>query len=600
MILIYILLATLQVRHVWQLTRLSGIGKVPLDRYFVLRIFADSLSLILFFNISQGLFFWHPWVAAIGLFLFVGGYGVLCAYHLKAKVPIDWSLTHQNIGRAFSPGSGAVVGKAFDSHTLWWMLSALAVCGCLVAYTSPLVSVSPEFILVSSIVYGVFVCLHRNSSDPFLYFFNSIYTDIWGHSWAQKNLSGNNTSFLNNTHKTLSYREPQPTPLPHIFLILSESLKAHALDKTTPDGRAYTPFLNQLKQESLFVEWFYSNSIRTSKVHFSTLFSFFPSLKGRIFTDHQDLNIESIGTTLKQAGYRSYFIQAQSEDHDDTAGFLTQRGFDSFETIPAFLTPEELATKSCWGVDDTLFYRGVLRSVDTKLRENDGPCLFVLAPIANHFPYSILPENKRRLYPEPLTPWEEYANSVYWSDQGLQSFFSALNTHPTLKQSLVVLTGDHGVPLGEHGTTGLEIGYYDESYRVPLFVTWPGHVQPHIIRHQAHSQLDILPTILDLIGLRPGPNHFQGHSILNSPATKPILMVQPYGGGIVAILRYPIKYIWHVRSNKTEAYALDIDPAETQNIVTTLSPNIIAQFKSDLDYFLQADAAIRNNALFTP
>ncbi|MCC6526982.1 MAG: sulfatase-like hydrolase/transferase, partial [Polyangiaceae bacterium] len=52
--------------------------------------------------------------------------------------------------------------------------------------------------------------------------------------------------------------------------------------------------------------------------------------------------------------------------------------------------------------------------------------------------------------------------------------------------------------------------------RVPLVVSWPGHV-PAAVRDEPVSHLDVLPTLVELLGLPPHPS-FQGASFLRSGA----------------------------------------------------------------------------------
>ena len=70
--------------------------------------------------------------------------------------------------------------------------------------------------------------------------------------------------------------------------------------------------------------------------------------------------------------------------------------------------------------------------------------------------------------------------------------------------ALVVATSDHGESLGEHGEGTHGVFAYDATLRVPLIVAWPGHVVAgRVVTDPAHH-VDLLPTVLDLVGL---PRH---------------------------------------------------------------------------------------------
>ena len=96
---------------------------------------------------------------------------------------------------------------------------------------------------------------------------------------------------------------------------------------------------------------------------------------------------------------------------------------------------------------------------------------------------------------------------------------------------MVVVTSDHGFPVGEHGINHNEIGFYDDSFRVPFLLIWKGVVSPARISDAPASQLDIAPTLLHLLGLEQRRHHFQGRSLLDASApVRPIPLIQPYNG----------------------------------------------------------------------
>jgi arylsulfatase A-like enzyme len=73
------------------------------------------------------------------------------------------------------------------------------------------------------------------------------------------------------------------------------------------------------------------------------------------------------------------------------------------------------------------------------------------------------------------------------------------------RDTLVVFTSDHGESLGEHGYY-YEHGdfVYEASMAIPLVFWWPGRVPPGLRLDEPVSSLDILPTVLSLVGVEPG------------------------------------------------------------------------------------------------
>ena len=77
--------------------------------------------------------------------------------------------------------------------------------------------------------------------------------------------------------------------------------------------------------------------------------------------------------------------------------------------------------------------------------------------------------------------------------------------------TLVVFTSDHGEQLGDHHLLG-KLGYFDESFRIPLVVRAPGAAGGGIVAAPTES-VDVLPTLLDWLGA-PAPDALDGRSLL--------------------------------------------------------------------------------------
>lgn len=78
-------------------------------------------------------------------------------------------------------------------------------------------------------------------------------------------------------------------------------------------------------------------------------------------------------------------------------------------------------------------------------------------------------------------------------------------------QTLIVFTSDHGEQLGDHHLLG-KVGYFDESFRIPLVVSAPGFPGGRIVDAPTES-IDVMPTMLDWLGA-PIPNAVDGCSVM--------------------------------------------------------------------------------------
>jgi arylsulfatase A-like enzyme len=80
------------------------------------------------------------------------------------------------------------------------------------------------------------------------------------------------------------------------------------------------------------------------------------------------------------------------------------------------------------------------------------------------------------------------------------------------ENTVFVYSSDQGFYLGEHGWFDKRF-MYDESYRTPLIVSWPGKITPGSVNEDLVSNLDYAQTFLDLAGVDPHPE-MQGKSLL--------------------------------------------------------------------------------------
>jgi arylsulfatase A-like enzyme len=105
-----------------------------------------------------------------------------------------------------------------------------------------------------------------------------------------------------------------------------------------------------------------------------------------------------------------------------------------------------------------------------------------------------------------LPPLEEerkrYDQDVVFTDQQVGRLLATLDALGLKDTTAVILHADHGESLGEHGVFGHGINVYDPVQHVPLLMRWPaGLPRGRRIPHQVRN-LDMFPTILDLMGVK--------------------------------------------------------------------------------------------------
>jgi arylsulfatase A-like enzyme len=114
---------------------------------------------------------------------------------------------------------------------------------------------------------------------------------------------------------------------------------------------------------------------------------------------------------------------------------------------------------------------------------------------------------------DSLCPGRPYDGEIAYMDSQLGRLLGALRSDGQYENTLVVVVGDHGEALGEHGEPTHGIFLYNSTVRVPLIVKFPagehagGRVDANV------SLVDIFPTVLERAGLSV-PSGIQGRSLL--------------------------------------------------------------------------------------
>lgn len=366
-----------------------------------------------------------------------------------------------------------------------------------------------------------------------------------------------------------------PDSRPHVFIVLVESLSKHFVSNRDSQDREYMPFLNSRLTQGLFFDKFYSTAVNTSSGLQAVLCSILPALRGKISTHYPLLRLKSLAHIVRENGYQTVFMNAAfSNGFEHTGEFVKRIGFDFVLAMEeGFIAKTDRPYAWGWGLQDEIFFPKVfdfLEKQKSLLPANSvsRPIFCVLSTIASHMRWNQIPRHEQYLFPDPASPFERFANAIHLADRGLREFFRQLQNRPGFANSLVIICGDHGFPAGEHGNFFSEIGCYEESFRTPLLIWWPGHVTPHIDAERICSQLDIAPTILDLLGIS-ATTPFMGQSLLRKPLrADPIVpLFQPYDGIFLSTLQYPRKYVWHLRTGREFLYDLEADPLESINIL---------------------------------
>jgi arylsulfatase A-like enzyme len=156
-----------------------------------------------------------------------------------------------------------------------------------------------------------------------------------------------------------------------------------------------------------------------------------------------------------------------------------------------------------------------------------------------------------------------YDASVAYADHEIGALVAALEELPGGGRTVVVVTSDHGEPLGQRGDVYHGHSLYEELVHVPLLMLFPWRPEP--ARVEAIVGLgDLAPTLLDLAGL-PVPDEFTGRSLL-----RPTDVLHP-----PSAVGSKDAEAWYIREGRwkllldledTRLFDLSADPLETRDV----------------------------------
>ncbi len=170
---------------------------------------------------------------------------------------------------------------------------------------------------------------------------------------------------------------------------------------------------------------------------------------------------------------------------------------------------DELGIPETVGWDKGAFAREVGRQNEDQRARWDA----VYGPINDAFK-----ENYPNMSQEELMKWryqrymQDYLGCIAAVDDGVGQVLDYLEEAGLSENTLVVYTSDQGFYLGEHGWFDKRF-IYDESFKTPLLVKWPGVIQPGSVSTQMVQNLDFAQTFLGAAGLT-APADMQGVSLL--------------------------------------------------------------------------------------
>ena len=299
-------------------------------------------------------------------------------------------------------------------------------------------------------------------------------------------------------------------PGENVLLVTIDTLRADAVG--CYGGPAATPALDWLATEGVRFDFAHAHAVLTLPSHASILTGEYPFQHGLRNNSGYRLpsGARTVATLLKRAGYATAAFVAAFPVH---SRFGLNVGFDVYDDHfgeglgpTVFNMPERPASAVVPLARNWI----AGRAAGGKPRgegQDDRPWFVWVHLFDPHAPYRPPAPFDARYAAQP------YYGEVAATDAALAPLLEDIQR--SAKRTLVVVTGDHGEGLGDHGEQAHGIFAYESTLRVPLIVAQlgGGRAQGGEVSSVPVRHVDILPTILDAVG-QPVPAGLPGRTLL--------------------------------------------------------------------------------------
>jgi len=352
----------------------------------------------------------------------------------------------------------------------------------------------------------------------------------------------------------------------NVLLITIDTLRGDAL--SCEGGPAATPNLDRLAASGVRFDFAHAHAVITLPSHTSILTGLYPYQHGVRENSGYRLepNARTAATLFKKAGYATGAFVAAFPVH---SRFGLNQGFDVYDdrfgetrAPTEFVLPERPAS-------EVVPLARAWIAARTKAGERWFAWVHVFDP---HSPY------------RPPPPFDaQYAGRPYYgevaaTDAALGPLLADVRAAD--RPSIVVVTGDHGEALGDHGEESHGLFAYESTLRIPLIVAEldarrgdARSAERGEISHVPARHVDILPTLLEGAG-QPVPGDLPGRSLLAAADRRGSGPRQSYFEAMAAMLNRGWAPLSGVLADREkfidlpipERYDLASDPGETVNL----------------------------------
>jgi len=287
------------------------------------------------------------------------------------------------------------------------------------------------------------------------------------------------------------------TEQPNVMIIILESYTAGFIKALGGEGDI-APNFNNLVKEGVLFDNFYSSGDRTDKGIVSILCGY-PTQPTSSIIKHpkKTQKLPFINKQFENMGYNTGFTYGGNIDFANFRSFMSNAGFENLTHSDAF--PDSL-NNSKWGVHDEFVFNKFYK----ELNAIDQPFFKVMLSLSSHEPFEV----PMKTVFEGDDDVSKFKNSAYYTDRALGEFINNAKQTDWWKNTLVVITADHGHKLPDNG--GLT---NPDRFKIPMLWLGGALAKQDTVISTYGNQTDIPNTLLGQIK-KPDPSFVFSRNML--------------------------------------------------------------------------------------
>jgi phosphoglycerol transferase MdoB-like AlkP superfamily enzyme len=366
-------------------------------------------------------------------------------------------------------------------------------------------------------------------------------------------------TYISSNIKPIKQYSTKPANKPNVVIIILESMAREYWgsmnrDVNIPGFKSYTPFLDSLSNSSLI----FTNAYATGRqsIHaVSSVIAGIPSFQNAFTSSpYAKQKIQSVVSVCDSMGYQTSFFHGAANGSMGFQGFGSILGYQHYYGRTEYNDDKDF--DGIWGIWDEHFFPFMGRTLTSQKQ----PFMATLFTLSSHDPYQLPEKYKERFKGGPLA----IDKCVQYTDNSLRIFFNYAKTQPWFNNTIFVITADH-----TSQTYYSEYSKQVNRFAVPiLFYSANNAYNLKGVRTDLASQMDIYPTVVDLIGYNK-PFRSWGRSLVsNLPDEQPKVINST--GNIYQFMQGNYTYLFDGK-NFTGIFAVT-DKGLEKNL-TTAQPN---------------------------